>query len=216
MLLTLLLFEIHLYAQHGFPEGHWCNTPEGWECKRCRALWGLKNDEKHKVIVFPHRGIWGLEGEPESCLHAVQRAYDQGYMFVEIDIIMSKDRQLVLCHDQQTNRMTSLPRTFSSDGNLFDNGSFFRDLNWDKTTDNVVPDVVGHSYPSFPALKGSYYMDRFDKMTTFQLNRLQEVLTWCKGKEIVLTLDIKTGSLSDPIVKQEYLEAFVDKKNINL
>ena len=207
MLLTLLLFEIHLYAQHGFPEGHWCNTPEGWECKRCRALWGLKNDEKHKVIVFPHRGIWGLEGEPESCLHAVQRAYDQGYMFVEIDIIMSKDRQLVLCHDQQTNRMTSLPRTFSSDGNLFDNGSFFRDLNWDKTTDNVVPDVVGHSYPSFPALKGSYYMDRFDKMTTFQLNRLQEVLTWCKGKEIVLTLDIKTGSLSDPIVKQEYLEA---------
>ncbi len=98
--LCMLLFFLESNAQHGFPEGHWCNTPEGWECKRCRALWGLKNDEKHKVITIPHRGIWGLPDYPESCLHAVQEAYNQGYMFIEIDIILSKDKQLVLCHDR--------------------------------------------------------------------------------------------------------------------
>lgn len=205
--LSMFLFALESYAQHGFPEGHWCNTPEGWECKRCRALWGLKNDEKHKVITIPHRGIWGLPDYPESCLHAVQEAYNQGYMFIEIDIILTKDKQLVLCHDQQTNRMTDLPKTFSADGNLYDNGSFFRSLNWSTTTNNSVPDVLGDSYPSYPALKDGYYVDRFDNLTSYKLNLLKDIYDWAKDKELVLTLDIKTGSLNDPIVKQEYLEA---------
>lgn len=206
-LLMLFILPFSIHAQHGFPEGHWCNTPEGWECQRCRALWGLKNDEKHKVITIPHRGLWGLPNAPESSLHAVQEAYAQGYMFIEIDVILTKDKQLALCHDQQTNRMTDLPKTFSADGNLYDNGSFFRDLNWDTTTDNSVPDEIGISYPSFPALKSGYYVDRFDHLTDYKLNVLQEIYTWCKDKEVVLTLDIKTGSLNDPDVKKEYMEA---------
>lgn len=207
-LLNLLFVSLTLaHAQHGFPEGHVCNTEEGWNTQSCRALWGMKNDEKHKVIAIPHRGVWGAKGIPESCLLSVQEAYSKGYMFIEVDVIMTKDGQLVLCHDQQTNRMTSLPKTFSADGGLYDNGSFFRDLNWNSTTDNVVPDIVGDSYPSFPALKDAYYIDRYDQMTLQKLNRLEDVLSWCKSKEVVLTLDIKTGSLNDPIVKQEYLEA---------
>ena len=47
-------------------------------------------------------------------------------MFCEIDLVMSDGGVLVLCHDQQTNRMTSLPPTFNADGNLHDNGSFLR------------------------------------------------------------------------------------------
>lgn len=207
LILSLILFSCSVSAQHGFPEGHWCNTEKGWKTKRCRAVWGMKNDEKHKVIVIPHRGIWGTAGLPESSLSSVQEAYKNGYMFVEIDVIMTKDRQLVLCHDQQTNRMTSLPKTFSADGGLYDNGSFFRDLNWNTETHNTVPDVIGDSYESFPALKDAYYIDRLGKMTLQKLNRIEDALDWCKGKEIVLALDIKTGSLNDPLIKQEYLEA---------
>lgn len=198
---------LSLIAQHGFPEGHWCNTSEGWGTKRCRALWGMKNDEKHKVITIPHRGVWGAPDVPESCLRSVQEAYEQGYMFVEIDVIMSHDRELVLCHDQQSNRMTSLPHTFSADGSLYDNGSFFRSLNWNSTTDHSVPDVMGYSYPSFPPLKDSHYVDRYGTMTEHSLNTLNDIFDWCKEKEIVLMLDIKTGSLKDQIIKSEYLEA---------
>lgn len=195
------------FAQHGFPEGHWCNTEDGWKTKRCRALWGLKNEEKNKTIVIPHRGIWGLPNQPENSLKAVEDAYSAGYMFCEIDLIMSEDGTLVLCHDQQTNRMTSLPRTFSSDGNLYDNGTFFRNLYWDRPVYHKVPDITGVLYPNFPALSTAFYRNRFDEVTTQPINRFEDIINYCKNKEIILAIDIKTGSLKDPFIKNEYLTA---------
>lgn len=201
-----LLFVMQTFAQHGFPEGHWCNSSEGWATKRCKALAGLKNDEKEKIITIPHRGVWGKPGIPESSLKSVEEAYNKDYMFVEIDIIMSKDKELILCHDQQTNRMTSLPKTFSADGNLHDNGTFFRSLNYYTETKGTVRDDKGNIISNFPALKDAYYIDKQGNKTDQKLNRLQEIFTWCADKDINFALDIKTGSLSDPIVKQEYLE----------
>lgn len=206
LLSICLLSVLQVFAQHGFPKGHWCNEAGGWATKRCRALAGLKNEEKNKVITIPHRGVWGKPGIPESSLKSVIEAYNKNYMFVEIDIIMTKDRELALCHDQQTNRMTSLPKTFSADGNLFDNGTFFRSLNWNKSTPNSVYDSTGTIINSFPPLKDAYYIDRLGNVTTQKLNRLQDIFAWCHEKEIILALDIKTGSLSDPVVKLEYLE----------
>ena len=206
LILSLIFFQAN--AQHGFPSGHWCNTEEGWNTKRCRAVWGLKNDEKHKVITIPHRGVWGEPNIPESSIASAQRAYDLGYMFIELDVIMTKDKKLVLCHDQQTNRMTDLPKTFSADGNLYDNGSFFRSLNWNTTTDHSVPNTFGDSYTSFPAIKDAHYVDRYNQTTNIKLNTLQEAFAWANGKEVILTIDIKTGSLNDPIIKNEYMEAF--------
>lgn len=206
LLIMCLFVVLQSFAQHGFPEGHWCNTTEGWATKRCRALAGLKNEEKDKIITIPHRGVWGKPGIPESSLKSVIEAYNNDYMFVEIDIIMSKDKELILCHDQQTNRMTSLPKTFSADGNLFDNGTFFRSLNWKTNTSGSVYDSNGEIISNFPPLKDAYYRDKFDNITNQKLNCLQDIFNWSKDKDINLALDIKTGSLSDPIVKQEYLE----------
>lgn len=207
LLLLLLLAQTSVFAQHGFPDGHWVNTDEGWKTKRGRALWGMKYDERNKSIVIPHRGLWGLPDQPENSLKAVQDAYQAGYMFCEIDLVLSDGGVLVLCHDQQTNRMTNLPRTFNADGNLYDNGSFFRNLHWDRPTYNQVPDEIGVAYETFPSLQSGTYRDRFDKVTDQHLNRFEDILEFCIDKEILLTIDIKTGSLNDPAVKYEYMEA---------
>ena len=151
------------YAQHGFPEGHYCNSEEGWNTKSCKALYGLKSEDRDKVIVVPHRGLWGAEGVPETSMAAVEEAYNAGYMFCEIDLVLTKDEELVLCHDQQTNRLTNGPETFSVDGGVDDPGNFFRSLNFYKSTDNTVPNVHGKMYETFPALNTLYYKDRFKK-----------------------------------------------------
>lgn len=194
-------------AQHGFPEGHWCNTEEGWKTKRCRALWGMKNDEKDKVITVPHRGFWGLPDLPENCMTAIDSAYQKGYMFIEVDVVLTADGKLFLSHDQQTNRMTSLPPTFSADGNLTDNGSFVRDLSWYNPTLNKVPDVQGVEYPEFPAINTAYYKDRFDKVTKYLTNTFESVCDYIRDKEVLISLDIKTGSLNSVVTRTEYLEA---------
>lgn len=193
-------------AQHGFPEGHYCNSETGWNTKSCKAISGLKQDDHDKVIVIPHRGLWGAPGIPETSLKAVQEAYNNEYMFCEIDLIMTKDRKLILFHDQQPNRMTNAPTTFSNDGGVDDPGNFFRSLNYNTTTNNSVPDVNGIPYPIFPAVKDLYYKDRYGQVTDQKINTLEEVLDYCIDKDIVLALDMKAVKLSDPIMKNEYFE----------
>lgn len=207
VLLTVCLISvIQAFAQHGFPEGHYCNSESGWKTKRCKALYGMKKEEFDKVIVIPHRGVWGTPGIPETSLIAIKEAYDQGYMFCEIDVIMTKDRKLILCHDQQPNRMTNAPATFSNNGGVDDPGNFFRSLNYYTTTDNSVPNANGVKYQTFPALKNLYYKDRYGNVTNQKINTLDEALDFCKDKEIILALDIKVSKMSDPVIKNEYLE----------
>ena len=122
------------------------------------------------------------------------------------DVIMTKDRKLILCHDQQPNRMTNAPATFSNNGGVDDPGNFFRSLNYNTTTNNSVPDTNGSMYPIFPALKDLYYKDRQGNITNQKINTLEEALDFCKDKEIILALDIKVSKMSDPVIKNEYLE----------
>lgn len=207
LLLLLTIVSTCAWGQHGFPDGHWVNTEQGWKTKKARALWGLKYDKLHFPIVIPHRGVWGKPNQPENSLRAVKDAYSAGYMFCEIDLVMSDGGVLVLCHDQQTNRMTSLPPTFNADGNLHDNGSFFRNIHWDRPTYNSIPNEIGIAYPTFPSLQSATYKDRFDNVTDQKLNRFEDILDFCLDKEILLTIDIKTGSLDDPAIKYEYMAA---------
>lgn len=209
LFLLILLFAYQItYSQHGFPSEHWCASTEGWKSKRCRALGGLKSrDDDNKVITFPHRGFWGLNGIPEGTVQAMQAAYDKNYMFIEADLVLSKDKILVLMHDQQTNRVTSLPKTFSTDGGLNDNGSFIRSLNFNKTTNNSVPNEKGEIISSFPAMKDAYYLDRFGEKSSIKLQTFVDLAQWLQNKDAIIALDIKTGSMKNPTIRNEYLEA---------
>ena len=207
LLILCLLSIMQAFAQHGFPEGHYCNTESGWKTKRCKALYGMKKEDFNKVIVVPHRGLWGAPGIAETSLRAVQEAYDKDYMFCEVDLVMTKDKQLVLCHDQQPNRLTNAPASFSNNGGNDDPGNFFRSLNYNSTTNNSVPDANGVMYSTFPALKDLYYKDRFGNVTNQKLNTFDQILDYCSDKDILLELDIKVTKMSDPVRKNEYLEA---------
>lgn len=52
LFLVLAFLRISIYAQHSFPPTNWCNTNEGRKTKGCRALYGMKFEEKEKVIAI--------------------------------------------------------------------------------------------------------------------------------------------------------------------
>lgn len=206
--ITILLFftSANVYAQHGFPDGHFCNTEEGWNCKECQALWAAKYVKDNQVIVVPHRGLWGEKNIPESSLSAIRKAYEAKYMFCEIDVVLTKDRKLILTHDMQLNRTTNAPPTFSTDGGVIDPGDFVRSLNYQSETIGSVPDANGEIYPSFPALKNILYKDAFNNITTEKIETIESAFDFCKDKEIILAIDIKTVNFSDLLIRKEYFE----------
>lgn len=207
ILLGLFLCENRVTAQQQFPEGHYCNTEEGKDCKVCQALSALKSMDHKQIIVVPHRGLWGAPGVPETSLKAIKEAYNANYMFCEIDLVLTKDKKVVLSHDMQLNRTTDAPPTFSTDGGTKDPGNFFRSLNWNHPTIGSVPDANGDIYPTFPALKDLHYKDRYGNVTEEKLNLFEEALDFCQDKDFILALDIKaTNLLSSVTIQHEYFE----------
>ncbi len=172
------------------------------------ALHAMRSLDHKQIIVVPHRGLWGKPGVPETSLRAIKECYEAGYMFCEIDVVITKDRELVLSHDMQLNRTTDAPPTFTTYGGVHDPGNFFRSLNYHTETLNSVPNANGDIYPSFPALKDLHYKDRFGNITTEKLNTLAEAFDYCKGKELILALDVKAVNMADPAIKREYFEIF--------
>lgn len=57
------------------------------------------------VLNTAHRGFSGKY--PENSLLAIQKAVQQGVDFVEIDVHLSKDQEVVVIHDRHLNRMTT-------------------------------------------------------------------------------------------------------------
>ena len=78
------------------------------------ALHAMRSLDHKQIIVVPHRGLWGKPGVPETSLRAIKECYEAGYMFCEIDVVITKDRELVLSHDMQLNRTTDAPPTFTT------------------------------------------------------------------------------------------------------
>ena len=58
-----------------------------------------------KVLVASHRGDW--RNYPENSLPAIRSAIEMGVDIVEIDLALTLDSVLVLCHDRTIDRTTS-------------------------------------------------------------------------------------------------------------
>jgi glycerophosphoryl diester phosphodiesterase len=58
-----------------------------------------------KMIIMGHRGAAAME--PENTLLSIQRAMDIGVHAVEIDVHLSKDKELVVIHDATVDRTTN-------------------------------------------------------------------------------------------------------------
>jgi len=60
-----------------------------------------------KVQIIGHRGAAGLA--PENSLAAIKTALTLGVAYIEIDVRKTKDNQLVICHDNNLERMSGQP-----------------------------------------------------------------------------------------------------------
>lgn len=57
------------------------------------------------IQVIGHRGAAGLE--PENTLRSYRRALEIGVDYVETDVYLTKDKQLIVMHDKTVNRTTN-------------------------------------------------------------------------------------------------------------
>lgn len=70
-----------------------------------RILEEINNPNSEYVVVISHRGDW--RNYPENSIPAIESAIRMGVDIMELDVKMTKDSVLVLCHDQTINRTTN-------------------------------------------------------------------------------------------------------------
>jgi glycerophosphoryl diester phosphodiesterase len=70
-----------------------------------RILEEINNPNSEYVVVISHRGDW--RNYPENSIPAIDSAIRMGVDIMELDVKMTKDSVLVLCHDQTINRTTN-------------------------------------------------------------------------------------------------------------
>ena len=79
------------------------------------------------VKVLGHRGCAGIG--PENTIRGFKRAMDLGVDFIELDVRMSRDRKLVVIHDDKVDRTTN------------DNG-YVRDLTFEELKHKFIDKEV--------------------------------------------------------------------------
>lgn len=70
-----------------------------------KILAELRDPASDYVAVVSHRGDW--RNYPENSIPAIESVIRMGADMVEIDVAMTKDSVLVLCHDKTINRTTN-------------------------------------------------------------------------------------------------------------
>lgn len=65
----------------------------------------INNPKSGKVLVASHRGDW--RNHPENSLQAMNSAINMGVDIIELDLALTKDSVLVVCHDRTLDRTTN-------------------------------------------------------------------------------------------------------------
>lgn len=65
----------------------------------------INNPKSDKVLVASHRGDW--RNYPENSLAAMNSAINMGVDIIELDLALTKDSVLVVCHDRTLDRTTT-------------------------------------------------------------------------------------------------------------
>ena len=73
--------------------------------KAARVVAALHNPQSRYVVVVSHRGDW--RNHPENPLPAIESVIRMGVDMMELDLKMTRDSVLVLCHDGTLDRTTT-------------------------------------------------------------------------------------------------------------
>lgn len=73
-------------------------------CTHAMATFG-KDRMKENIVITAHRG--GAGYGPENSLSCIRRSLEAGVHSIEIDVQLTKDGHVVVCHDNKVNRTTN-------------------------------------------------------------------------------------------------------------
>lgn len=91
-----------------------CSSPAPKYANRAEAIAAeLNNPDSKYVLVACHRGDW--RNWPENSIPAIESVIAMGADIVEVDVRMTADSVLVLCHDSDVRRTTNFNRVFRSE-----------------------------------------------------------------------------------------------------
>lgn len=82
-----------------------CIRQENRACRAERIVAQMHDPDSKQVLVISHRADW--RNWPENSIPGIESAIRMGVDIVELDIQMTKDSVLVLCHDRTVNRTTT-------------------------------------------------------------------------------------------------------------
>lgn len=82
-----------------------CSQKQQYSNRAEKILAEIDNPNSEYVVVISHRGDW--RNYPENSIPAIESIIRMGVDMMELDVKMTKDSVLVLCHDKTINRTTN-------------------------------------------------------------------------------------------------------------
>ena len=136
---------------------------------------------KAKKLVIAHRGASGYL--PEHTLAAKAMAYAQGADFIEQDLVLTKDDQLVVLHDRHLDTVTNVAELYP--GRSRDDGRFYV---IDFTLDEIRQLSVSERFETKDGVRLPVFEDRFPLgKSSFRVHTFAEEI------ELIQGLNVSTG-----------------------
>lgn len=136
---------------------------------------------KAKKLVIAHRGASGYL--PEHTIAAKAMAYGQGADFIEQDLVMTKDDQLVVLHDRHLDTVTDVAELYP--GRSRDDGRFYV---IDFTLEEIRRLSVSERFEIKDGVRLPVFEDRFPLgKSSFRIHTFAEEI------ELIQGLNVSTG-----------------------
>jgi glycerophosphoryl diester phosphodiesterase len=148
----------------------------------------------HEKIVIAHRGASGYV--PEHTIAAKAMAYAMGADYIEQDVVMTKDNQLVVLHDHYLDHVTDVQEKFFT--RKREDGRYYV---IDFTLDEIRTLNVSERYDMIDGVKVAVFANRFPlNKSIFKVHTLSEEIELIQGlnkstgKNIGIYPEIKSPS----------------------
>lgn len=132
-----------------------------------------------RIIAFAHQG--GSYEGPSSTLFAIAQALENGASAIELDVHATKDRHIVVCHDE------TVDRTTNHHGSIAD--LTLEDL---RDMDNSYWWIAGETVTHGRSAQEYVHRDKAPQDRRFAIATLEEVSSVFPG--VLLNLDIKQSA----------------------
>ena len=149
-------------------------------------------------IVIAHRGASGYL--PEHTLGGYELAVKMGADYIEPDLQLTKDGQLVAMHDTTLQRTTNVQTVFAPRNGRYNVSDFtLAEL---KTLEMKLVGTAGNSYPGFtPSSAEPFRIPTFQEVIT-----LAQQLSLTSGREIGIYPEAK---IADPVMENQILSTLI-------